>query len=75
MPFIKIRVEVPITIEIDIDDEDEQLCGFGCNHWFDEPDHTRCRNTAHCALFGRLRWKDENDTFRHKKCLASRKMR
>ena len=74
---IRIRTSVPVRIDIIIDKDNEKMCHEECMYryfiskksdpWFD---------MAMC-LFGRLKFVDEmkENTFRHKNCLASKKIR
>ena len=72
---VKIKIKADqVTLDIEVNKEDPTLCNEDCFHFWTEPRKDSIYWKALC-VFGRLRWKDEHNAYRHKNCLAGKKVR
>ncbi len=77
---MRVKTSAPVTLSIEVNRADDKLCDYDCPQW-DKKDLVGQRDKggftkviAFCP-FGRLRWKQDDDTYRHKNCLASKPVR
>ena len=74
----RIKVETPIFFDIEVDSEADNLCGYDCPQWEEEtvkgktPGKDDNAMKAMCRVFGRLRWMDDELSYRHKQCMAAK---